>query len=571
MAEPPSQILGDLESLTKDPKATDDFSQKTAEVVPQAEQMRKAGRIDEGVNLLLAVEKKARQAADAFSVSRICCAILNMYKENKDWVAVGENILVLTKKRGQLKKVIVDVVQLGMEWVASDELMSLGVSKREESEERKLQLIETLSTVTEGKIFVENQRARLIKMLAVMKENKGDIEGAATLLQEVQVETYGAMDKIERAEYILAQMRIVLAHNDFVRCQIVSRKINPKLLQTDDMQHCNIRFNEFMVRYNLHEDELLSVAKNFYSIFCTKAVNRAPAYRKEMLECYVIYLILASFSNEQADLLNKVSTIERKKLAEVPMVEKLVTDFLKKELIPWPLPSYASDLKSHPVFTSSPPSLPSKSEVKEMNEAIEVEDKAAKASSNVEMSEVGETDKTDTKMNEVDKEAKASEVKGEKESHASLATTAAVIDPPFLDAALLAQKDAQLKAYKGGEARWELLRKRVVQHNLQVISAYYRRATLARLSELLGVDVSRVESEVSEMVTDGFLKAKIDRPAGIVVFGEKLTARDRLDEWGGEINSILDTIEESCHLIAKERMVHAARSKAAEMAAKTRE
>lgn len=42
------------------------------------------------------------------------------------------------------------------------------------------------------------ERARLTHKLAVIKEKKGDIAGAATIMQELQVETYGSMEKREK-------------------------------------------------------------------------------------------------------------------------------------------------------------------------------------------------------------------------------------------------------------------------------------------------------------------------------------------------------------------------------------
>ena len=56
--------------------------------------------------------------------------------------------------------------------------------------------------------YVENERARLTKVLAQIKEAEGDIAKAAEILQEVQVETYGTMEKSEKVEYILDQVTI---------------------------------------------------------------------------------------------------------------------------------------------------------------------------------------------------------------------------------------------------------------------------------------------------------------------------------------------------------------------------
>lgn len=63
--------------------------------------------------------------------------------------------------------------------------------------EPKLKLIDTLRTITAGKIYVEIERARLTRKIAAIKENQGNIDEAATILQELQVETYGSMEKRE--------------------------------------------------------------------------------------------------------------------------------------------------------------------------------------------------------------------------------------------------------------------------------------------------------------------------------------------------------------------------------------
>ena len=49
-------------------------------------------------------------------------------------------------------------------------------------------------------------------------------------MQEVAVETYGALSKREKVFFIEEQVRLCLDKNDFVRAQILSRKINPSRL-----------------------------------------------------------------------------------------------------------------------------------------------------------------------------------------------------------------------------------------------------------------------------------------------------------------------------------------------------
>merc|ERR1711865_442806 len=114
---------------------------------------------------------------------------------------------------------------------------------------------------------------------------------------------------------------------------------------------------------------------------------------------------------------------------------------------------------------------------------------------------------------------------------------------------------------EGGAARFAMLKKRVVQHNIKVVSEYYDEIHMKRLCELIDLGERETETELSELVCSKFVCAKIDRPAGKVRFGQRQTYTDRLNDWGGSISKMLDLVENTCHLIQKEQMVHAARSK----------
>jgi 26S proteasome regulatory subunit N5 len=100
--------------------------------------------------------------------------------------------------------------------------------------ETKLELIDTLRTVTEGKIFVEVERARLTRILSKIREDEGKIEEAADILQELQVETFGSMEKREKTDFILEQMRLLLAKRDYTRTQIISKKINTRFFKEEE-------------------------------------------------------------------------------------------------------------------------------------------------------------------------------------------------------------------------------------------------------------------------------------------------------------------------------------------------
>ena len=56
--------------------------------------------------------------------------------------------------------------------------------------------------------------------------------------------------------------------------------------------------------------------------------------------------------------------------------------------------------------------------------------------------------------------------------------------------------------------------------------------------------------------------------SGILTFGAKKTAEESLNGYQADVNKLLNLIEDSCHLIQKENMVHAARKESEKARAK---
>lgn len=82
------------------------------------------------------------QASDLASTSRILIAIVTICKDSGDWGLLNEQVLLLSKKHGQLKQATTKMVQVVMSFIT--EAMDA---------EKKLSVIETLRTVTEGKVL----------------------------------------------------------------------------------------------------------------------------------------------------------------------------------------------------------------------------------------------------------------------------------------------------------------------------------------------------------------------------------------------------------------------------------
>lgn len=107
------------------------------------------------------------------------------------------------------------------------------------------------------------------------------------------------------------------------------------------------------------------------------------------------------------------------------------------------------------------------------------------------------------------------------------------------------------KAFK----RWQDLRKRVIEHNVRVVAKYYTRIQIPRLTQLLDLTEDETEKYISELVTAKTIYAKIDRPARVVSFAKPRDADDVLNEWSGNMKSLLGLLERIDHLITKEEMM----------------
>lgn len=99
--------------------------------------------------------------------------------------------------------------------------------------ETKETLLNAVRVNTEGKVYVEVERARATRSLAKFKESDDLNSEAFELLQEVAVETFSSMERKEKYDFILEQMRLALKTGQFNQAQIISRKINPKIFNAD--------------------------------------------------------------------------------------------------------------------------------------------------------------------------------------------------------------------------------------------------------------------------------------------------------------------------------------------------
>ncbi|XP_062097277.1 26S proteasome non-ATPase regulatory subunit 12 homolog A [Humulus lupulus] len=307
--------------------------------------MEGGGNLEATIEQLLNVEKQMRLAGDVAGTKKAATDILQLCFEARAWKTLNEQIIVLSKRRGQLKQAVTAMVQQAMQYI--DETPDV---------ETRVELIKTLNNVAAGKIYVEIERARLTKKLAKIKEEQGLIAEAADLMQEIAVETFGAMAKTEKIAFILEQVRLCLDRQDYVRAQILSRKISPRVFDVDiskekkkpkegdgvveeapadipSLLELKRIYYELMIRYYSHNNDYLEICRCYKAIYEIPAVKENPSDWIPILRKICWYLVLAPHDPMQSSLLN--STLEDKNLTELSNFRLLLKQLVTMEVVQW--------------------------------------------------------------------------------------------------------------------------------------------------------------------------------------------------------------------------------------------
>ncbi|KAL5082460.1 hypothetical protein RYX36_010881 [Vicia faba] len=121
--------------------------------------MANAENLDAKIEQLLNVEKQMRLAGEIVVTRKAAIDILQLCFEAKAWKTLNDQIAVLSKRRGQLKQAVTAMVQQAMQYI--DETPDVATP---------IELIKTLNSVSARKIYVEIERARLVKKLAKIKK-----------------------------------------------------------------------------------------------------------------------------------------------------------------------------------------------------------------------------------------------------------------------------------------------------------------------------------------------------------------------------------------------------------------
>lgn len=536
--------ISELESLVKDPKCTQDLSAETDTLINKLE---KDGvnemSFQTAVEELLALEKKCRQVSDSNSSCKIIYKIISWlleYSKNID-----ESLLTIQKickKRSQLKKVISYIIQLFLNLII-DSITILSPNFAKYNSSRKyietmsnleepyrslsysikdmnecLKIITALNEITQGKIYLELERARLMLILSNIKQENNELKEASKFLEDITVETIGNMDLREKTQYVIEQMRLSLLCRDFVRLQIFAKKINPKIIDKFiDLKMIYYQYLIILWHFEQNPKEISICFLNLLNSITNsensdkdnyeKLASEIPEYMKfpisqynlsektptvaSCIEGYIVYLILGPYSTDiRAEIIKFSKDYQKHIERNTQYISHFLSDYINNELIflestktfKYTIPKYFNQLSNCFFFSNSD---------NEMN------------------SDVYYTGYKRCKIN------------------------------------LCNKKD-----------RFNLFMQRIQERNISIISVYYKTISFQRLQDLLNLDNQELQLVVNHLVERGIFSAKINQPAGIITFTNNSNTSGQFNKFHNNIGEILNKLDLLKDLISNDMMVH---------------
>ena len=88
-----------------------DYSSTCDEKIPECKKLAASGKMHDALDVLLGLEKQTRTGADMMSTGRVLVAIVQICREANNWNALFEHIILLSKRRSQLKQAVAKMVQ----------------------------------------------------------------------------------------------------------------------------------------------------------------------------------------------------------------------------------------------------------------------------------------------------------------------------------------------------------------------------------------------------------------------------------------------------------------------------
>ena len=294
-------------------------------------------------------EEKATRLENEYEKNRtICKKILEIIHGRNDFENFLKLFEYLTQRRNQSRESIISMVKYCI-----NEILPNLKTHKESSD-----LLNTIIKVTEGKIFVEYEYSQAIRKMTEIYLMNNQIDEAAKLIQDVQIEAFGSLENDYKIDYILFQMHVLIEKGDFIRTLIVSNKIKRNHLDDEGIELLKIRFFRLMILYYIHEKKHLEVCKCYKTLYDfvksindklddvekknleikPKIIDNYIQIKKEndlqqLFENYVLFLSICPPELETRNMLNELLIKYKKELDKNKFILYVVEKRLSDEII----------------------------------------------------------------------------------------------------------------------------------------------------------------------------------------------------------------------------------------------
>ena len=302
---------------------------------------------DEELKKLINEEKTTRLENEYEKNRNICKKILEIIYSRNDFENFLKLFEYLTQRKNQSRESIIAMVKHCI-----NEILPNLKNNKDSSD-----LLNTLIKVTEGKIFVEYEYSQAIRKMTQIHIMNNQINEAAKLIQDVQIEAFGSLESEYKIDYILFQMQVLLEKGDYVRTLIVSNKIKRNHLDDEGIELLKIRFFRLMILYYIHEQKYLEISKCYKILYDfvklindklldmqkredikPKLIENYTQIKKEndlknLFENYVLFLSICPPELETRNMLNELLIKYKKELDKDSHILFIVEKRLSDEII----------------------------------------------------------------------------------------------------------------------------------------------------------------------------------------------------------------------------------------------
>ncbi|KAK8823875.1 hypothetical protein WA538_001163 [Blastocystis sp. DL] len=441
-----------METKKKHSEEVEELNKQIDAVFASLSQLLQSNPLQDAIDQLLVLEKRARLLLEPTISIRVTDRILDICHDAKDFAKLNASITLLSKRRSQHDDVIAAVVKKAMSYLDT-------VS----DEKEKMELLQTLLDTSDGKMYLEAERARLLRELMRLRESKGDIAGAAAASRELQVEVCNSLSSREKAEFLLEQIRLSQAVNDWVRVPLTIQKVNVRVLKEEGMEDLLEHFLDLCVTQHVHDDDLKALFYDYERRLSLARFEDDDASQREIVTFLTLLAVLMPFDAEQQSLVQSLGVRYSRHWKYLSDFRAFLQCFERAELLRWPLAT-GDTVQRHALFTES--------------------------------------------------------------------------------------------RWGARREEWrQLLRKRVMEHNIRVLGRFVSEARLGRVAELLQVSEEEAEDALAEACVSKMLWVKMDRVRGTVKFVAPKSPESVLTQWSQDVKGVMGGLDRVVYLIEKEKMV----------------